>query len=541
MPHAVAAQSLPAAGFESDLWVALTTPDGSGQVILHRHRDDEPNTLQRVTQLDGPLAPGGMAAAEDCLWIIHEKRAVYSIRILSDPARPMIRYSAPAVRRSLDPGLTVRSCAAERHRLWVLVGVGDADVLQRLDAANIDEATESESAAAADGPAAPADSSPVQATEPAAALETAQDRLLYLHANRWVKVDLPTQWPHGAPCWMLMDGKVPRLVAMDMTQTGAALDHYRLGEQGWSHMRYQLEGAHGVQPILLGSQLVVGRLESESPAVTVSLHLLREQRVIDLGDLSVDNATGAWALVPAGSEAALLAVGSESRFPTWTHMDLRGNVVLEPTPLRIGTKPLWIQETDFVLWIGTLAVATLIMFLFWRRDPEANKLDLPGKLTLCDFGRRLAAGLVDLAPCVAVAVWTFGISIELLYEQWPGHAGGWGRMVPGGVVICLYVSHCALSEMFTARSLGKAIFGLRVTDLSGGAPNVWQVLVRNGMKAFDLIAPPLLILPLAGPYRQRLGDLVGRTVVVMPASGDTGMDTDGPSDDSDDGKSDEWH
>ena len=531
MPVAATAQTLPAAGSGPDLWVAQTTADGSGQIIFHRRRDDEPNTLRQATRLDGPLAPGGLAAGRDTLWIIHESLAVYSIRVVPDPARPLLRYTEPAVEKSLPSGVTLRACAADQRRLWVLVGVGDAQVREQLDAPDAGDPRPDE----AEPPAAQ-EAAPAPTTQTTTSNVRVQDRLIRLHGNRWVTVDLPPQWSHEAPCWMVMDGKSPRLVSMDAT----SLDQFRLGEQGWTHARYRLDGAHGVQPILVESQLIIGRLVSQSQAVTVSLHLLRDDRVIDLGDLSVPNATGAWVLVPVAREAALLVAGAQSELPTWTRMDLRGNVLLEPTPLSIGIAPLWIKATDFVLWVATLAVATLIMFLFWRRDPEANKLDLPPKLALCDFGRRLAAGMLDLAPCVAVAVWLFGITLEQLYEQWPGHAGGWRRMIPGGVVIGLYVAHCALSEMFTARSLGKAVFGLHVTDLRGKAPNVWKILVRNGMKAFDLIAPPLLILPLAGPYRQRLGDLVGRTVVVMRDEQDTKTGADEPPRDGDEEKSDEW-
>ena len=58
------------------------------------------------------------------------------------------------------------------------------------------------------------------------------------------------------------------------------------------------------------------------------------------------------------------------------------------------------------------------------------------------------------------------------------------------------------------------MFGLRVTCLDGTTPKHWQIIVRNLLKAFDLIAYPLLLLPMLRPSRQRLGDLVARTIVV---------------------------
>ena len=88
--------------------------------------------------------------------------------------------------------------------------------------------------------------------------------------------------------------------------------------------------------------------------------------------------------------------------------------------------------------------------------------------------------------------------------------------------------YMALCELFTARTLGKAIFALRVTDLSGKPPDAWQVLGRNLVRGIELLMPLLLILPLISTWRQRLGDLIARTVVVGPSKSD-----DQPDDESD--------
>ena len=123
-----------------------------------------------------------------------------------------------------------------------------------------------------------------------------------------------------------------------------------------------------------------------------------------------------------------------------------------------------------------------------------------------------------MAPGFVGAMWFEQIGPQELLARWPGAAAGmsWEGMQPGVIVIAIFLFHSGVSELFTRRSLGKVVTGLRVTTLDGHQPRSWQLLVRNLLKAFDLIAWLLLILPVIGPYRQRLGDMVARTVVVMP-------------------------
>ena len=45
-----------------------------------------------------------------------------------------------------------------------------------------------------------------------------------------------------------------------------------------------------------------------------------------------------------------------------------------------------------------------------------------------------------------------------------------------------------------------------------------QVILRNLFKAVEVIVWPLMIVVLLSPMGQRLGDIVARTIVVMPAS-----------------------
>ncbi|NJL31861.1 MAG: RDD family protein [Phycisphaerales bacterium] len=121
-----------------------------------------------------------------------------------------------------------------------------------------------------------------------------------------------------------------------------------------------------------------------------------------------------------------------------------------------------------------------------------------------------------MSPCVGISFAYFAVDWFTGLDQWPGRATGMDNMLPGALAIGLYVLHTGLSELFTGRTLGKMICGLRVVNLQGQPPHLWQVLGRNALKVLDLVAWPLLILPIISPQRQRLGDMMAKTLVVMP-------------------------
>jgi uncharacterized RDD family membrane protein YckC len=78
----------------------------------------------------------------------------------------------------------------------------------------------------------------------------------------------------------------------------------------------------------------------------------------------------------------------------------------------------------------------------------------------------------------------------------------------------VYFLHTLLSELFTGRTLGKWIFGLRVTTLDGARPRPMALLIRNFVRVleFHLLLP--LIVIVFSPLNQRIGDMAAGTVVL---------------------------
>ena len=72
--------------------------------------------------------------------------------------------------------------------------------------------------------------------------------------------------------------------------------------------------------------------------------------------------------------------------------------------------------------------------------------------------------------------------------------------------------------MFSARTLGKTMMGMRIVAVAGQPPHLWQILFRNLLKFVDVGGWfVMLIFPVLSPAHQRLGDVLARTVVVTNA------------------------
>ena len=415
------------------------------------------------------------------------------------------------------------------------------------------------------------------------------ERLLVLDSGGWRVVPLPGDWPSQMPVSLVRprtSGERPVLVvrrpahatpneAGSDAEPSRHLDLYEpLDEHppsdpsaasrdrhpypaGWTKLTLPLEGQRQAVVLRVGRQLVVASVEEIEAQLTAQLSVIRGQRLIDLGQLSLDGTQrgtdrGRWAAVPAGGAGARSADGGGGAHadavawlvgrhdlgrrlleltqdpsldlepgPVLTQMDLRGGVDRPAMTMEFEPRDLWAEVADTVILLGVVLISTVLLVTFWRRDPRANVLVLPRGTVLADPLRRGLAGLIDLAPAVLWVLQAYELNLQQLYDRWPGRGLGTSleAMVPGLVIIGLVILHTTLLEALTGRSLGKWVTRLRIAGLDGQRPRLWQVLVRGGLRVFDLLAYPLLILVVISPYRQRLGDMVGRTVVVRADAG----------------------
>ena len=569
-------QSMSVAGDGNGLWVLVPEADNSLKV-LYRHISDPHDQLRVLKRLQGGhVASGGVASTEDSLWVIykstpsHPKSAVISIPSVgrvprgSPPSQP---------KPALPAGVTVKAVAVNQSGPWVLLRVENLQTLKMLEASQPritptptdpsvskpPRRVESESVNEQRQPPATPDS-PSEAEIPEPGQMIRVDRLVKLDHDQWVKVDLPKDWPHDAPSWLITrsDGdRFPILVTRPKLQNDSVIWAYEYDGSSWLKHAYSLRHPSGqagndehsrnsqspdgvwgpldtaaaMAVLSVDDQLIFARVQRGEDRIDVDLSILRSGSAIPLDRFKIDcSPSGQWGLTRHGSTVAAVVM-DEQRPLRWARMDLQGNLVTPETELSVPVPNPLSHTADYFVFVSVLVIATLIMFVVWHRDQTENRLKLPDNVELADLNRRIGAALIDFSPCLAATMVTFEIFPQDLFNHWPGRSGGWADMFPGALLIGLFVFHTTISELFTAKTLGKWLLGVRVTTLSGQSPDLWQVLVRGVMKVFDLIAWPLLILPLIGPYRQRLGDLVAKTVVVWSSVAKTDDQDPGSSQD----------
>jgi uncharacterized RDD family membrane protein YckC len=118
--------------------------------------------------------------------------------------------------------------------------------------------------------------------------------------------------------------------------------------------------------------------------------------------------------------------------------------------------------------------------------------------------RRLAAGVIDTLPLWGVWAWAArnGVNPNDFQQQ----------LIVLGAALG-YIVYATVAELLAGRTIGKAIFGLRVQTITGGKPTFWAIVLRNVLRIVDLYIVPLATV-LFTPLKQRLGDFVARTTVV---------------------------
>ncbi|MEQ9453661.1 MAG: RDD family protein [Phycisphaeraceae bacterium] len=242
----------------------------------------------------------------------------------------------------------------------------------------------------------------------------------------------------------------------------------------------------------------------------------RPPRTVVLGE---DQSAGPLAIAATTFDGGLLLAGVtrwDEGIPTlaWAWSDPDGNNDKAGSLTVQPIAPPW-SRPDYAIpvfiWITSFLL--LLMTLENRRMPVKLKVK---QVVLAPFGTRATAGMIDLMPCLLLVMWLFQLESAQLAASWPGQvlANTWTRVMPGLVVIALFILSTGIAEAITGRTAGKALMGIEVRSIDGSKPTILQIIARNLLKSFDLVAVLLLILTLFGP-RQRLGDMVAKTLVVV--------------------------
>lgn len=265
--------------------------------------------------------------------------------------------------------------------------------------------------------------------------------------------------------------------------------------------------------------LIDGEWQRQSP-----LNIAGAPLIEPVDDISVSNfgsrIIASWRTAESGVQAAI-----------WSPSG--GDGLVDPRTVAIlSIAPTSPQNEQLQVLIGVVILIALLSIIFARRrESFLVDLPMPAGYELASYYRRLIAFAIDLL-IVAVAAYPVilypwmsthvdmnadlteqidQVKIAVLAEP---DAVFWRWMAAASA----FVVYGVFTELMFAATLGKMIMGLRVSSDKGSRCSPQAILLRNLLRFIELYPAmqfaPTLIFVLMTRNRQRIGDLVARTVVI---------------------------
>lgn len=190
-----------------------------------------------------------------------------------------------------------------------------------------------------------------------------------------------------------------------------------------------------------------------------------------------------------------------------------------------GTRSRWEDAITLGMLLGIMTIA-----LWSRREEAVRVIVLSPGWTLTPAWKRAMAGMIDFAPAFLItSPWWVAKLAPMLNDYglfWvPDQPLAFEqiRFEWYGTALC-YGLWCGIWETILGRTPGKLLLGCRVVSLDGAAPTLRQCLIRNGVRTLMAslglggLLVTLMTITVVTRNRQRLGDLLARTLVVEPGT-----------------------
>ncbi|MDM8009174.1 MAG: RDD family protein [Phycisphaerae bacterium] len=175
-----------------------------------------------------------------------------------------------------------------------------------------------------------------------------------------------------------------------------------------------------------------------------------------------------------------------------------------------------------------LAVLMVVILLIFRRRHEhmMAPVVLPADVVVANLAKRVAAAFIDMLPALILISWLWHGPIAEYGDEVRAVLSSRGRLQDISAPHALFWAWLAFRLIYAAYSLvfellwsatpGKRVMGFTVVTELLERPNRLQVLARNLTRPLELEPAMLFFLAIVffTPYRQRIGDLLARTVVI---------------------------
>jgi uncharacterized RDD family membrane protein YckC len=201
--------------------------------------------------------------------------------------------------------------------------------------------------------------------------------------------------------------------------------------------------------------------------------------------------------------------GKISEYP----FDRNGQSQGTPVTVAIPRAPQEPSEYEWLTGVAAAALLIVIMNTMRRREPVTPESLQAAGLQLAPYIRRLFAGLIDAVPVIG----TIAVVISRAEGEDPEQIELAMDSARTAIYLSagIYILHTTLFELLWGWSIGKRLFGLRVVMIDGTPPIRRAIILRNLLRVLDVMIyfAPLLLM-LVSPLRQRIGDIVGETIVI---------------------------
>ena len=144
-----------------------------------------------------------------------------------------------------------------------------------------------------------------------------------------------------------------------------------------------------------------------------------------------------------------------------------------------------------------------------NRDHEAMAVGPGTEREYVALGRRLLAALLDNSVWLFAYLFFFSGAVAAAYDESP-EAGG----ILVFAFLSLWFNYFSFCEWRWGQTIGKNATGTMVTSLDGGKISFGQACLRNLLRLVDGLVIGWVMIA-TGERRQRLGDKIAGTVVVM--------------------------
>ncbi|MGQ9650682.1 MAG: RDD family protein [Phycisphaerae bacterium] len=225
--------------------------------------------------------------------------------------------------------------------------------------------------------------------------------------------------------------------------------------------------------------------------------------------------------------AVVRPAGSKAEVGLWSLKDGKPAKPFVDVPTRQGEPEPRSSYRNLanVIIIGMLMAVVLLVF---RRRHEHTMVPamLPPEVVVANLGRRAVAAVIDMLPAMILVGWLWHRPIADYWDE-VSAIGLVGRLpsdipVPqalfwaGLVFRLIYAAYCLIFELLWSATPGKRLMRFSVVTESFDRPSRLQILARNLTRPLELDPAMILFLAIVffTPYRQRIGDLLARTVVI---------------------------